>query len=464
MGKRGKSQPGLFVPHTRMPRSTGHAFYEAVERVLREKKFDQFVERRCRRYYHAKLGRPGVPPGVYFRCLLVGYFEGIDSERGIAWRVADSLSLREFLGLSLDKNPPDHSTLSRTRRLIDLETHREVFGWMLAVLGEHDLVVGSALGVDATSLEANAALRSIVRRDNGQPYEEFLAELAKASGIKTPTRQDLARLDRKRRKKGSNDDWKHPHDPDAQITKMKDGRTHLAHKQEHAVDLDTGAIVGVTIHGGAEGDTKTIEQTLDDAERHLAKARKAGDEVAESVDEVVADKGYHSNAVLVALEQRQVRSYISEPDRGRRKWKGKDAERDAVYNNRRRKNAPIGCELLRRRGELVERSFAHTLETGGMRRVHLRGHNNILKRMLIHIAGFNLGLLMRKTIGVGTPRSLQDRQAPLVVAFFALIASVVGVGRLVTRFVGLGRSNHRASHDLRLNVAGTRQPLFTTGC
>jgi len=413
MGRRRAKQEALFVPHQQL-RNEGHPFYAALERVLRAEGFDAFVEAQCAGFYAAKMGRPSVAPGVYFRCLLIGYFEGLDSERGIAWRVADSLSLRQFLGLPLSTPPPDHSTLSRTRRLLDLETHRAVFTWMLGVLATAGLVKGQTIGIDATTLEANAALRSIVRRADGQSYEAFLTGLAQASGIATPTREDLARLDRKRAKKGSNAEWQHPHDPDARITKMKDGQTHLAHKQEHAVDLETGAVLAVTLAGGTVHDTQTLGPTLAAANATLQAVRAQGDEataarVAPQVTNAVADKGYHSNAVMLALEAAAVRSYIAEPDRGRRRWRGKPAERDAVYRNRRRIRGSHGKALLRSRGELLERPFAHALETGGMRRTHLRRHENILKRLLVHFGGLNLGLLMRTRFGVGTPRSLQGR-------------------------------------------------------
>ena len=278
--------------------------------------------------------------------LLIGYFEGIDSERGIAWRTADSLALRGFLGLGLEETPPEHSTISRTRRLIDLETHRAVFTWILQVLATADLVKGKTIGIDATTLEANAALRSIVRRDSGETYQDFLTRLAQVSGIETPTRADLARLDRKRPKKGRNAEWRHPHDPDARITKMKDGRTHLAHKAEHAVDLETGAIVGVTVQGADQGDTTTIAETVTAAAEDLeAVAVATGGDTA-VIDEVVADKGYHSNQVLVDLAALDLRTYIAEPDRGPRDWRGKAAARDAVYANRRRIRggpAAVGC-------------------------------------------------------------------------------------------------------------------------
>ena len=246
MGKRKRDrQPSMWVAATDFPAS--HPFYTRLNQLLRAQRFDDFAEGQCATFYADTMGRPSLPPGIFFRLLLFGYFEGIDSERGIAWRAADSFALRDFLGVGLEDAPPDHSTISRTRRLIDLETHRAVFTWVLQCLSTAGLVKGKTIGIDATTLEANAALRSIVRRDSGESYEEFLTTLAKASGIGTPTRADLARIDRKRKKKGSNDDWTHPHDPDAKITKMKDGRTHLAHKAEHAIDLETGAIVGVTV-------------------------------------------------------------------------------------------------------------------------------------------------------------------------------------------------------------------------
>lgn len=411
MGKKTDKQSELFVPHTALKTSAGHPFYRALEGILRHHGFDAFVEGLCQPYYARKMGRPSMAPGVYFRCLLIGFFEGIDSERGIAWRVSDSMSLRQFLGLLLSESTPDHSTLSRTRRLLALETHQEVFTWVLARLAEDGLVRGKTLGVDATTLEANAAMRSIVRRANGQSYQEYLVELAKAAGIETPTREQLARMDRKRKKKTSNDDWFNPNDPDAEVTKMKDGRTHLAHKHEIAVDLDSGAVVGVTLTGGAVGDTDTIAATIAHAVENLEKASEEAAEdskVEAHFSELVADKGYHSNAVLSVLHDDGIRTYIAEPDRGRRKWRGQAGVRDAVYANRRRVKGKRGKRLLRARGELIERPFAHLHETGGMRRTHLRGHENILKRLLVHTAGFNLSLIMRQRFGIGKPRRLQD--------------------------------------------------------
>jgi len=411
MGRREqqRTQEKLWIAHTELPRTVAHPFYEQLNRLLEAGSFDRFVEAACARFYAATMGRPSLMPGRYFRLLLIGYFEGIDGERGIAWRAADSLALRSFLGLGLDEMAPDHSTISRTRRLIEVETHQAVFDWVLTRLAESGLLKGTTIGVDATTLEANAAMRSIVRRDTGEGYQEFLTRLAQESGIRTPTREQLARLDRKRARKGSNQDWVNPHDPDARITKMKDGRTHLAHKAEHAVDLETGAVVAVVLAPADEGDTSTILDTVPQAGINLAAAAAAtADDSSAKVEpdgpiNVVGDKGYHSNQTMTTFEEWDVRSYVSEPQRGRRKWKGDTEAQQAVYGNRRRIQGEHGKALLRRRGEVLERSFAHAYETGGMRRTHLRGHSNILKRLLIHLGAFNLSLLMRQSTGKGTP-------------------------------------------------------------
>ncbi len=413
-------QATMWVATEDLPKSAGHPFYERLNRVLDEAGFDAFVEGLCTKFYAATVGRPSLAPGRYFRLLLLGYFEGLDSERAIAWRAADSLSIRTFLDVALHEAPPDHSTLSRTRRLIDVETHEAVCTWVLQQLADAHLVQGHTIGIDATTLEANAAMRSIVRRDTGEPYDAFLTRLAEASGIATPTRAELARFDRTRKKKGCNDDWTNPHDPDAKITKMKDGRTHLAHTAEHAVDLETGAIVGVTVQNASDGDTTTMVETLIMAADQIAAVGAVG------MAEVVGDKGYHSNQTMVELADIGVRSYVAEPDRGRRTWKDKAAAREAVYANRRRIRGPRGRQLLRQRSELLERPNAHLYETGGMRRVHLRGHPNILKRLLVQVCGFNLGLLMRQLTGVGTPRSLQGRAAARLAALIGLLSAFWG--------------------------------------
>ena len=361
---------------------------------------------------------------------LVGYFEGLSSERAIAWRVAESTSVRAFLVLDPEETPPNHSTLSRTRHRIDLETHGEVFRWVLRQLAQAGLVRGKAIGVDATTLEASAAMRTLVRRDTGEDYETFVRGLAEASGGRTPTREELIRFDRKRKKKRSNKEWLNPHDPDAKITKLKDGRTRLGHKVEEAVDLETGAVVAVTAPQEM-GDTQRMGRTLKMAQEEV-NAIGSGAELRE----VVADKGYYSNETVLELKELGIRAYLSETDRGRRSWKGKNRKYQApVYANRKRIRERRGRRLQRRRSELVERPFAHQFCSGGLRRILVQGHHNVRKRMLIHVCGFNLGLLMRHLTGVGTPRSLQSRvPARPLTHFSAKTGCWIGWNRLWEHF------------------------------
>jgi len=462
--KKRRRQDVLWVATHDLPASPGHPFYQRLNRVLEGQGFDAFVEGLCRRFYAPGIGRPGLPPGRYFRLLLLGYFEGLGSERGMAWRAADSLAIRNFLGLAVDEAAPDHSTISRTRRLIDVETHQRVFTWVLQRVASEGLLVGKTVGIDATTLEANAAMRSIVRRDTGEGYEEFLIGLAKASGIKTPTREALARLDRKRKGKASNDDWTSPSDPDAKITKMKDGRTHLAHKAEHAVDVDTGAIIAVTVQGADAGDTETIEQTLEEADKQLAavESKVVGGRLhPDGLAEIVADKGYHSDRTLVQLEDQGLRPYVSEPDRGRRKWHDDVDAQMAVYANRRRIRGERGRRLQRMRGERLERPFAHLYETGGMRRIHLRGHTNILKRLLIHAAGCNLGLMMRTLTGFGTPRGLQGFVSTLLSLLRRLRWSLDALWHPP---VTIPSDTSRPTTLVAVGVPVSATPSFTTGC
>ena len=434
LGKRRQKQTSFWVETSQLQVRGRHPFYSRLNEILDRAKFDTYAERICRKYYAPTMGRPSIAPGVYFRCFLMGYFEGIDSERGIAYRVSDSLSLREFLGLSLEEQTPDHSTLSKTRRLLNLGTHKAVFRWVLKRLAAEGLLSGKNLGVDATTLEANAALKSIVRRDNGAGYDEHVTALMKTEGIQEPTPAERQRFDRKRKKSLSNRDWMNPHDREARITKMKDGRTHLAYKAEHAVDLETGAVVALTVQPADRGDTASMPATLGEAgcavtemagqpaQAEAVGPVETGSEVG--VERVVADKGYHSKQALEDLAEVGVRTVIAEPDRKRQKWSGQSAAQAAVYANRRRLDTESAKALMRRRGELIERSFAHLYDTGGMRRVHLRGKNNIAKRALIHAAAFNLSLILRRIFGVGTARQAADLFAALCLAILRLTQAI----------------------------------------
>jgi transposase len=477
MAKREKQtrQEDIWIAHSELAVAPGHPFYQRLNELLEAEHFDEFAEARCAKFYASQYGRPSLRPGIYFRALLIGYFEGIDSERGIAWRLADSLALRRFVGLGLDEYTPDHSTISRTRRRIDVDTHGEIFAWVLNLLADRGLLKGKRIAIDATTLEANAAMRSIVRRDTGAGYEEFLLGLAKASGLQTPTREDLVRLDRKRKKRMSNQEWKSPADGDARITKMKDGRTHLAHKAEHAVDLDTGAVVAVTLQGADQGDTTTLDVTLSEAE--MAVAEQIGREAelrpqarpkvnVNGVEELVTDKGYHSSAVVRRVKSYKVRSYIPEKQaKGRRNWQGKVEEREAVYQNRRRVRGEYGKSLLRRRGELVERSFAHCYDTGGMRRTHLRGHQNILKRQLIHVGAFNLSLILRQLMGAGTPREWRNRGGLLLCLTYCLFVRQQAENQPVRSRSSISRDKSIAGPRNRLRRLPCRTlASCTTGC
>jgi transposase len=464
----GQKQEALFYAGEQAE-APGHPFYERLNAVLNEAGLDAFCEKQCRPFYHGKLGRPSLAPGVYFRLLLIGFFEGIGSERGICWRVADSLSLRRFLSYGLDEATPDHVTMSRTRRLLDEATHQAVFTFVLTEVARRGLVKGKTIGIDATTLEANAAMRSIVRRDTGQSYMQYLRQLAAEAGIDPDDDEAVRRMDRKRKKKTSNEEWVNPHDPDAEVMKMKDGAMHLAYKAEQAVDLDTGAIVAITTHGGAEGDTTSVEETLP----------AAGVAVAEQIDtrtaqgkykvhqqglcEVVTDKGYHSGASLVAIAAWGVRTYVSEPQQGRRKWKNKPEQQAAVYANRRRVEGERGKSLLRRRGELLERPFAHQYETGAMRRLHVRGRDNVAKRVLLQAAAFNLALILRSITRAGTPRGLADLQRNLLSTLLRVVAALASRSAPLSGPTAKHRSDLPAPTErrrIRSNHAARRKSGF----
>jgi transposase len=417
LGRQGERQADLMLSWAELPRSPGHAFYDRLQAILVGAGFDGFAETQCAPYYASKRGRPSIPPGRYFRMHLIGYFEGIDSERGLEWRCSDSLSLREFLRLGTTEPVPDHSWLSKTRGRLPLEVHEAVFAWVLARLAEHGLIKGDRIGVDASTMEANAALRAIVRRDTGEGYREMLGRLAEESGIATPTAEDLIRLDRKRKgKRLSNAEWASPTDPEARIAKLKDGRTRLAYKPEHAVDLDTGAIVAAEVHPADRGDTATLPGTLAAAEANLAAVGAAP--TPEDPAELVADKGYHSRDGLKDLEDGAWRSRIAEKKTaGVHRWRGDGDARRAVYNNRARLRSGVAREAFRLRAERVERGFALTLDRGGMRRAWLRGGENLKKRYLVHVAGYNLGLIMRLLVGAGTPREFVARVSAHLLVF-----------------------------------------------
>lgn len=423
MGKRARErQNDLFIATDSLARSQGHPFYRKLNELLSESGFDSFVESLCAPHYQARgPGRPSIPPGTYFRMLFVGYFEGIDSQRGIDWRCNDSLSLREFLGVPLTEQTPDHSTLSTTRQRLPLQVHEQVFAFILKVAHEKKLLSGGAVGVDSTTLEANAAMKSIVRKDTGEDWRAFVVRLMHEEGViekdEEPTDEEIRRFDRKRKKKVSNEEWKSKSDEDARITKMKDGRTHLAYKAEHVIDLETEIVVAAEIRYATDADHDTLVDSVLAAQAHLDAAANLSTGSSEEgpeapippIKEVAADKGYHDTSTLELAEELELRTYIPERQAAHsRRWTDKpQSQKSAVLNNRRRVRREKSKNLQRLRSERLERSFAHVCDTGGSRRSWLRGLEKVSKRYLMQAAARNLGLILRHLFGVGKPRTLQ---------------------------------------------------------
>lgn len=418
LGRKDRSkQLSMWIPYKEIARSPGHPFYKKLNQVLRENDFDTWVENLCAPYFREG-GRSSIPPGVYFRMLMIGYFEGLSSERAIAWRCQDSLSLREFLGYEVTQDTPDHSTLSVWRHRLEEEVFQEVFDWVLGLVNAHGLVDGKTLGIDATMLEANAAMKSIVRKDTEEDYDAYIAQLAREAGEPYATREDRVRFDRKRTdKKLSNREWESTTDPDARIAKMKNGTTHMAYKAENAVDLKSTVIVAGRIAPADQGDTKTVRDTLGAAGENLKSASED-----KRTRKVVADKGYHDAELIYELNRnRKITTYFPErnPEQWRT-WHGNKEACRAFHANRARCGGSYGRALGRKRANLVERAFAHLFETGGLRRIHVRGFVSVQKRYLLHVMAYNLGVLMRTLFGFGTPRSLQDRRLLAILYLYCL--------------------------------------------
>jgi transposase len=443
MGRRKRRQESLFVMAEALPKSAGHPFYRQLNALLAEADFDRWIERRCERYYatEEKRGQPSLPPGVYFRMLLVGYFEGLDSQRGIAWRCADSLSLRQFLGIPLEETSPDHSTLTNTRNRLPPEVFVEVFQFVLRIAAGKKLLSGKTVGVDSTTLEANAAMKSIVRKDTGEDWKEYVTRLMREDGTiesdETPTDEDVRRYDKRRKnKRVSNEEWQSSTDAESRIARMKDGRTHLAYKAEHVVDLQHDLVLAAEIYPADHADTETLVDSVLQAEINLDAAGGAV-----RIEEVAADKGYHAANTLELSEALGLRTYIPEPRRPHRaRWTDKPAEHQrAVYANRRRTRRDKSKRLQRLRSERCERTFAHVCDTGGARRSWVRGLTKLTKRYLIAAAAHNLGRILRKLFGVGKPKTLQNLRALVELVYLS-----------VTRFIRL------------LNAAPRPESLRTT--
>ena len=448
IGKRKPRQEALFIVADQMTPSAGHPFYQNLNQLLDRARFDRWIEKRCAPFYEQTetRGQPSLPPGVYFRMLLVGYFENLDSQRGIAWRCSDSLSLRSFLGIPLGERTPDHSTLTNTRKRLPAEVFVEVFQFVLGIAEAKSLIAGKTVGVDSTTLEANAAMKSIVRRDTGEDWKAFVTRLMREAEVigpeDQPSDEELRRFDKKRKdKKVSNAEWVSKTDADAKITQMKDGTTHLAYKAEHVVDLTSDLILAAEIRPADHADTATMVDSIAAAQINLEAAGSKTE-----IEEAAADKGYHAAKTIELAEAIEVRTYIPEPKRTHKsRWVDKvPGLQAAVYANRRRVRRSKGKALQRRRSEVCERSFAHLCDSGGTRRSHLRGLVNVTKRYLIAAAAHNLGRILRKLTGVGKPKVLQaggSEPAPMILQWWRLKTLAVGWRCRMAGWLGTTNTN-----------------------
>ena len=417
--KDAEQQQTIWIATSELATTPANTFYQKVDRALESFCFGQSVRALCEPFYDndaSKGGRPGIDPEVYFKMLLIGFFENIASERGIATRCADSFSIREFLHYSLIEQTPDHSSLSVIRKRLSADVYRAVFALVLDALKQKKLLKGKRIAIDASTLEANAALRSLEHRLTGDAYCEYVKKLAEAAGIDTTDAAAVRRFDKKREgRTTSNKDWFNPHDPDAKVGRTKRGATRMIYKPEHIVDLDTGAILDVDIRPGDEHDTADLAERIVAAEERLNQA--IGEESDTATFEIaVGDKGYYKIEELTTLQSYGIKTVISDPLENRRVEKLPLEQRNAVRAAKRSVTANYGKELLKRRGELLERSFEHALDCGGARRTTLRGTQNILKRYLIQTMGVNLSLMLRKLIGIGTLKQAvaASAQAPSV--------------------------------------------------
>jgi transposase len=469
LGRRESEQQGeLWVTTQELARPAGHVFYERLNDVLAGAGFDAFVEDLCEPYYAAG-GRPGIPPGVYFRMLFVGYFEGIESQRGIAWRCGDSLSLRTFLGVPLTKKTPDHSSFTRIADRLPERVYQQVFTFVLDLVDAQGLLTAQTVAVDATLLEANAAMKSIVRKETGEDWKAYLIRLMREEGEladdEEPTDEDLRRFDKRRAKAGkkkvSNQEWESPSDQDARIVRMKDGRTRLGYKAEHVIDLESDVILSARVQHGTEADSQTLVGAVIDAQVNLVKADCEAD-----IQEVTADKGYHANETIAECETLGLRTYIPEPESPHgRTWtdKPEDVQR-AVLNNRRRSRRDKGRRLQRQRSEKVERSFAHLCDTGGTRRCWLRGLAKINQRYSLAAAAHNLSLVMRKLFGIGQPRSLQGAIAALCALLVTLLVNQKSPLTLPTPNTAWNSFRKQSKQPVELGSQRQQIVLSSTGC
>jgi transposase len=394
------SSPELWIPSDSIVAPPQLPFYSKLSELLDGISFGDRVRELCSPYYSSTSnGRPPVDPEVYFKMLMVGFYENIGSERGIALRCADSLGIRSFLRYGLTDRTPEHSTLSVIRGRLPDAVFNSVFTLILSALRDAGLVKGKHLGADTSVIEANAALRSLRHRLTEKSYRSYVLELATAAGVDTSDMAAVARFDRKRaNRKTSNSEWHNPHDPDSKISRDKHGATDMLYKTEHVVDLDTGAIVDVSVLPADQGDAEKLTDRIDKAQARL---EEIGAEPAETL---TADKGYFAAETVAALAASGLEPVIPDRELNRNEHSYKPEVWMAVKAAHESAKSDEGKELLRKRGQHIERSFAHVLDSGGSRRTTLRGIPKISKRQTAACAAYNLSLLMRVTTKFGTPK------------------------------------------------------------
>ncbi len=425
-----EKQEEMWVVAQELPKATPDRFYQRVNQTLEKIGFAEQVWTICEPAYAeaSKGGRPGIDPVVYLKMLMVGFFENLPSERAIASRCADSLSIRGFLGYGLTDMTPDHSSLSVIRRRLSLEQFEALHIVLLRALYSHGLLKGRNLGIDSSVIEANASLRELRHRNDEKSYWEYVRQLAREAGVDDSDDKAVRRFDKKRPgRKTRNADWVNPHDPEAKVGRTKQGATDMVYKPEHVSDLDSGAIVQVEVRSGdaADNDASLNQRVLSAVGVLLEVVPEAASEKVGT--SVVADEGYFALEQIGQMQSFGIRTVIADPHARRRRKDLPEPERKTLRRARAATGSASGKALLRKRGEHLERGFAHVLDHGGLRRATLRGRENLTKRHMVAALSFNLSLLLRGLFGIGTAKQwlagpLKRLQARFMAAFWRWLA------------------------------------------
>jgi transposase len=467
--KNKQEQAELWIMAGELPPATAEGFYRRINQTLEGMDFAREVWAICQPAYAqaSRGGRPGIDPVVYLKMLMVGFFENIGSERGIASRCADSLSIRAFLGYSLTEATPDHSSLSVIRQRLSLEQMRAMHRVLLKALHQHGLLKGRKTGIDSSIIEANASLRNLEHRNSEQSYWEYVKALAAEAGIDPEDLKAVRRFDQKRPgRKSSNQDWKNPHDPEAKVGRTKDGACDMVYKPEHISDLESGAIIGAEVRTGDAADNDaTLKDRLLKA-RATLRAVLPKEQRRKAMSEVCADEGYFALEQITQLQSAGVRTVISDPfARRRRKERQSKKQQRVLRRARCAVRSKSGKALLRKRGEHLERAFCHVLDHGGLRRATLRGRQNLSKRLLLAAMAHNLSLLLRSETGIGTAKQALAAAFAWITTILLMFNTALSKALLQKRRLAGRRSSAlRKSAPLQTLFCNGSTPCFSTGC